>query len=88
MHIPRGHMLFLNHKEYNERKTGGNCMTIKEAAAKTDLTPDFERIDAMEYRQMTHSVRSINVRGKRSIFPTRLNQEDRFREKRSVPGID
>lgn len=193
MHIPRGHMLFLNHKEYNERKTGGNCMTIKEAAAKTDLTektiryyeaqglihpameekngrnfrtytekevhelcniavlrkmrftieeirklqqkqtdtgmlftayrhrieeekkeiseiygllsgmkpeeiqdiadlaaraekylkkaslpqmdlsPDFGRIDAMERGQMTRSVRTINVRGKRSIFPTRLN---------------
>lgn len=193
MHIPRGHMLFLNHKEYNERKTGGNCMTIKEAAAKTgltektiryyeaqglihpameekngrnfrtytkkevrelcniavfrkmrftieeirqlqrkqtdtgmlltayrrrieqemkeiseiyglvsgmkpeemqdiadlaaraekylkkaslpqtDLSPDFGRIDAMERGQMTRSVRTINVRGKRSIFPTRLN---------------
>lgn len=136
MHIPRGHMLFLNNKEYNERKTGGNCMTIKEAAAKTgltektiryyeaqglihpameekngrnfrtytekevrelcniavlrkmrftieeirqlqrkqtDLSPDFGRIDAMEHRQMTRSVRTINVRGKRSIFPTRLN---------------
>lgn len=39
----------------------------------TDLSPDFGRIDAMEHRQMTRSVRTINVRGKRSIFPTRLN---------------
>lgn len=62
MHIPRGHMLFLNHKEYNERKTGGNCMTIKEAAAKTGLTEK--------------TIRYYEA------------QENRFREKRSVPGID
>lgn len=62
MHIPRGHMLFLNHKEYNERKTGGNCMTIKEAAAKTGLTEK--------------TIRYYEA------------QEDRFRKKRGVPGID
>lgn len=45
----------------------------KASLPQTDLTPDFERIDAMERGQMTRSVRTINVRGKRSIFPTRLN---------------
>lgn len=55
-------MLFLNHKEYNERKTGGNGMTIKEAAAKTGLTEK--------------TIRYYEA------------QEDRFRKKRSVPGID
>lgn len=62
MHIPRGHMLFLNHKKYNERKTGGNGMTIKEAAAKTGLTEK--------------TIRYYEA------------QENRFRKKRSVPGID
>lgn len=45
----------------------------KASLPQTDLSPDFGRIDAMEHRQMTRSVRTINVRGKRSIFPTRLN---------------
>ncbi|WP_456110414.1 helix-turn-helix domain-containing protein [Roseburia hominis] len=45
----------------------------KASLPQTDLSVDFGRIDAMEYRQMTRSVRTINVRGKRSIFPTRLN---------------
>lgn len=55
-------MLFLNYKEYNERKTGGNGMTIKEAATKTGLTEK--------------TIRYYEA------------QENRFREKRSVPGID
>lgn len=72
MHIPRGHMLFLNHKEYNERKTGGNCMTIKEAAAKTGL--------------IEKTIRYYEAQG--LIHPANEAQENRFREKRSVPGID
>ncbi len=72
MHIPRGHMLFLNNKEYNERKTGGNCMTIKEAAAKTGLTEK--------------TIRYYEAQG--LIHPANEAQENRFREKRSVPGID
>lgn len=35
----------------------------KASLPQTDLSPDFGRIDAMEHRQMTRSVRTINVRG-------------------------
>ena len=72
MHILRGHMLFLNHKEYNERKTGWNGMAIMDAATKTGLTEK--------------TIRYYEAQG--LIHPANEAQENRFLEKRSVPGID
>lgn len=45
----------------------------KASLPQTDIAPDFGHIDEMEQKQHVRSIRSINVRGKRSISPTRLN---------------
>lgn len=71
--------------ELTSRMNAGELHSIAEIAEKTaanlkkaslpqtDLAPDFSRIDEMEQRQHMRSIRSLSVRGKRSIFPTRLN---------------
>lgn len=71
--------------ELTSRMNAGELHSIAEIAAKTaaslkkaslpqaDLAPDFGRIDEMEKKQYARSIRTINVRGRGSIFPTRLN---------------